>query len=570
MPGEFSVWNWVVVAIYLAGVYAIGLSASRHQKTSEDFFLAGRSMGAIPVGLSICMTLFSAVSYTALANQSYYHGLLLVMSMVMVWIDAPVVCLIVIPFFYKLKLYSIYEYLEKRFSPSVRIVGGAIFFFWRMLWLGIVIYAPCKVLQVVLELATGHAIPVELLVVVVGVATTLYTVLGGMRAVIWTDVAQFCVMFGSVIAIIAVVWLSMDQGPAEVWAYAEQGGRDKFVHAEFDLQDPWCIWGIVPFYFLARLAFYSADQITMQRVLTARDLKSAQKAFVLNCVALSIFIPLLCYVGLSLYAFYQKHPDRVPAQYQVSANEETESSKSESSPPDAWPKKHPQTGKKLEDKILPTFVALELPVGIAGLVVSALFAACMSTMDSGLNSVATSLIVDFHRRWGIGKSWLAKRLSKPVSELDEADELTLARPLVVLIGVLAIGFGCAIGQFGTIFEIARIAIDTPGIPLACIFLLGMLTIRTNTVGALCGLFAGLATMVWLAVGPKLADMGITALWPWKNENGEIWNLAPIYPGVIGAFVTVVLAYGISLLTGKHKSREELRGLSWQARDAAEK
>lgn len=563
MPGDFSNWNWVVVVGYLTGVFAIGFAASRHQKTSEDFFLAGRKMGMIPVGISLCMTLFSAISYTAITNQSYYYGMLMMMSMAIVWVDAPVVCLIVIPFFYKRKLYSIYEYLELRFSLAVRMTGGTIFLFWRMMWLATVIYTPCKVLQVVLEIATGNVIPVEALVVFVGIVTTIYTVIGGMRAVIWTDVAQFCVMFGSIVAILAVVWTSMDQGPAEVWQIAKDGGRDQWIHADFDLQDPWCIWGIVPFYFLARLAFYSADQITMQRVLTAKDLPSAQKAFVLNCVSLSIFIPLLCYVGLNLYAFYQKHPDRVPEKYRTVAATADGTPITE----DAWAKElpptkeHPEKKEKLEDKILPTFVARELPVGIAGLVISALFAACMSTMDSGLNSITTSLIVDFHRRLGIGKSWLARRKAKPVGELDEADELSLARPLVVVIGVLATGMGCLVGQIGTIFEIARIAVDTPGIPLACVFLLGMLTHRANTVGVLTGLAVGLTTMLWLVFGPKI---GLTWVWPFTEEDGSAWQLAHIYVGVVGAMVTSFVGYSTSLFFGHRKTPDALRGLAWRA------
>lgn len=565
MPEDFSNWNWVVVGLYLSGILAIGFASSRHQKTTEDFFLAGRKMGLIPVGLSLCMTLFSAISYTAITNQSYYHGMLLMMSMAIVWVDAPVVYYIVIPFFYKRKLFSIYEYLELRFSLAARMTGGIIFLFWRMLWLGTVIYAPCKVLQVVIHIATGNEIPVEQLVIFVGVVTTLYTVLGGMRAVIWTDVAQFCVMFGSIVAILAVVWTNMDQGPAEVWQIAQEGGRDRWVHAEFDLEDPWCIWGIVPFYFLARLAFYSADQITMQRVLTAHSLGAAQKAFLLNCVSLSIFIPLLCYVGLNLYAFYQKHPDRVPQQYRAAATAAPEipaAATDSAKPPESWPKYNPNDkDEKLEDKILPTFVALELPVGIAGLVISALFAACMSTMDSGMNSIATSLIVDFHQRLGIGRSWLARTRGKPEAEINEADELALARPLVFIIGFLATAMGCLIGNLGTVFEIARVAVDTPGIPLACVFLLGMVTRRATSAGALTGLFVGVVTMLWMAIGPKMAPSWI---WPFTNSDGSVWNLAPIYPGVFGAIVTVVVGYTASLFLGRPKTQDELRGLAWGA------
>ncbi|MCA9067555.1 MAG: hypothetical protein KDA84_01440 [Planctomycetaceae bacterium] len=233
---------------------------------------------------------------------------------------------------------------------------------------------------------------------------------------------------------------------------------------------------------------------------------------------------------------------------------------------DAWPKQHPETREKLEDKILPTFIALELPAGISGLVIAALFAACMSTMDSGLNSVATSLIVDYHRRLGIGRAWLARRRGKRISELDEADELDLARPLVVLIGMFATAFACFIGQLGTIFEIARSALDTPGIPLACVFLLGMLTQRTNATGALTGLVIGITAMLWMMFGRQCADAGLTLIWPWTNPDGDTWRLAPIYPGVAGAIITVSIGYGVSLLTGQTKSPEELAGLCWFTRN----
>ncbi|MCA9067556.1 MAG: hypothetical protein KDA84_01445 [Planctomycetaceae bacterium] len=312
MPQSLSVLNWIVPVLYLFAVFAIGFKASRYQKTSEDFFLAGRGMGLIPVGISLCMTVFSAVSYMAYPNQSYYHGLLMVMSMVTLWLDAPLICLVVIPFFYNLKIYSIYEYLERRFGPSLRYAGSVIFLLWRLFWLATVIYAPCRALHVVLEITSGQQISVEALIVAVGVVTVIYTFLGGMRAVMWTDVAQFCVMLGSVIAILWVVGSTVEGGFSGVWEIATAGGRDRFIEPVFDLEDPWCVWGIVPFYFLARLAFYTADQITMQRVLSASSLQSAQRGFVLNCAVLSIFIPVLCYIGVGLYAFYQQHPERIP------------------------------------------------------------------------------------------------------------------------------------------------------------------------------------------------------------------------------------------------------------------
>lgn len=561
---EFSDWNWAVVGVYLALVFAIGLAAGRHQKTSRDFFLAGRSMGLIPVGLSMAMTLFSAISYMSIANQSYYFGVLLISSLVMQWMEVPVICLVVIPFFYKLNIYSIYEYLELRFHLALRIAASFVFLFWRMLWLATVVYAPCRALQGVLEIATGDAIPIEALVILVGSTTTVYTLVGGIRAVIWTDVMQAAVMFLSIVAIVGVVWSSLDQGPATVWQIAEAGGRTHWIRPAFDWQDAWSVWGLVPFFFLARLSFYTADQITVQRVLTARNVRTAQWSFVVNCAAYSLALPLLCYVGLALYSYYQSHPEQIPAGYRSAESAAELQVLAQQAPgerpPDAWLKSDPDTGKKLEDKILPTFIARELPVGIAGLVISALFAACMSTMDSGLNSIATALIVDFHRRLGIGRHWLAHRKGKPVSELDEADELTLARPIVLLIGCLATGFGCIIGELGTIFEIARTAVDTPGIPLACVFLMGMLTRRTNTAGAIIGLAAGVLCILWLSLGPRLVSI-LPGVWPWFNSDGSPWELAPVYPGSIGAAVTVALGYAASLLFGRTKSDAELQGLT---------
>lgn len=552
MDDNFSVWNWIVPALYLIGVFAIGVWTSRYQKTSQDFFLAGRNMGLFPVGISLCMTIFSAISYMAYANQSYYVGMLMLMSMVTLWIDAPVICLVVIPFFYNLKLYSIYEYLESRFNLSLRMAGSAIFLFWRLFWLATVVYAPCRALQVVLEIATGSPVPLELLVIAIGTTTIIYTFLGGMRAVMWTDVAQFCVMMASVFAILFVIWTTVDGGVAGVWEIARQGGRDAFIEPGLDLESRWSVWGVIPFFFLARLAFYTADQITMQRVLTARSVGAAQKAFVLNCGVLSIFIPILCYIGVGLYAFYEQHPERVPEQYQVAEADRNE----------AWSQTHPETRERLEDKILPTFIARELPAGIGGLVIAALLAACMSTMDSGLNSITTALIVDYHRRLGIGRAWLARKLNKPADQIDEADELRLARPLVIVIGVFATGFACVIGELGSIFEIAQSALDTPGIPLACVFLLGMLTRRANAVGAAAGLAAGVAFMLWTLLGPILADKGIAFLWPWTSETGQVWKLASIYPGIVGAVVTVGVGYTVSLFAGTTKSRSELKGLSF--------
>ena len=441
--------DYAVLAAYLVVMVLVGMFFSRRQDSSSEFFLAGRSMGWFPIGISVMATLLSALSYSGVPGESYYVGFHYFLLPAMVWLCIPLMLKVVLPLYHRLQMFSVYEYLELRFDSRTRVVSSVVFVIWRLLWLGAVLYAPCKVLII----AAGVQIPEWMLLLTLGLISTLYTFLGGMRAVIWTDVVQSLVMVAGIVLILLGAWSAMDGGFSSVIGLAVEHDRASILESEFHWQEKWSAWGMAPHLLISMLSFYVADQITVQRFLTARSLKESKRSFLLNCLAVSIMIPALSLVGVSLFAYYQTHPDEMRPIWVVNTGQQ------EGEPVLDWyedgplldratfdeqavrqmiaegkilrpntgePMQDPERVKQLfsggngrlnvkmlarqnpgeprewivnrkaQDEFMPRFLTDQLPVGIAGLILAALFAASMSSMDSGLNSISTLVITDFH------------------------------------------------------------------------------------------------------------------------------------------------------------------------------
>ena len=236
---SLSIIDYGVIVLYMGAMLALGFYFSGRQTDTSEFFLGSRSFSWFPLGISLMATLISALTYTGLPGQAYEHGLKCWIMPLSFWLIMPIVVGLVIPIYRGLGLYSLYEYLELRFDSRVRLVASLIFVVWRLLWLGGVIYAPCKALSI----AAGWNIPDWMLIVPLGVITTLYTFLGGMRAVIWTDVIQgFAMLFGVVVVVVGV-WLQIDGGADRVMEVARGLGRTKMADTNFSWTDEWAIWG---------------------------------------------------------------------------------------------------------------------------------------------------------------------------------------------------------------------------------------------------------------------------------------------------------------------------------------
>lgn len=608
---NLTIIDYGVITLYMGAMLALGFYFSGRQTDTSEFFLGGRSFSWFPLGISLMATLISALTYTGLPGQAYEQGLKCWIMPASFWLIMPIIVWLVIPIYRGLGLYSLYEYLEFRFDSRVRLVSSLIFVVWRLLWLGGVIYAPCKALSI----AAGWNLPDWMLIVPLGVITTLYTFLGGMRAVIWTDVIQgFAMLFGVVVVIVGV-WLQIDGGAERVMEVARGLGRTKMADTNFSWTDEWALWGALPHWFLANLSFYVADQITAQRFLSAKDVNSARTSYVLNALALSILLPGLIYAGMCLLAFYYVHPQKMRPEWVVNVDNKT---REPIAGPDGKPllsdkdpthevkwetleqlvaegriirpnTREPLTSaddlldpandrvilieklaarkvvpnakmrgemivrRRSPEKMLPHFISKHLPWGAAGLILAALIAASMSSIDSGLNSICTLMVMDLHRRYGWGKAWLAGKLGKQPDQLNEVDELRLAQPLTLIIGLAATAFSIAVSILvADIFMIMVGVANTFGAPLLAVFLLGMLTRRTTAAAALTATVLGGLFTIGLTIFTRMAAADYLVPRAWRFH--EIWIV------LFGTAFTFVLGYALSFVIGKRKTKTELRGL----------
>jgi Na+/proline symporter len=601
---SLSLIDYGVLAFYLALMVGLGVYFAGEQRTTKDFFLAGRSMNWFPLGMSLMATLISALTYTGLPGQAYEHGLKTLIIPLSVWIVLPVLVVVVLPIYRGLGLYTLYEYLELRFDARVRLLASLTYIVWRLVWLAWMICVPCQAVLI----ASGLDIPEWPLLVGLGLVTTLYTFLGGMKAVIWTDVIQGLAMLGGVVVVIAGVWSGLPGGPGRVIEVADGLSRLSPVDFQFDWKAAWSLWGALPHWVLAHLSFYMADQITAQRFLCAKTVDAARTSYLANCIVLSILHPALIYIGLCLLAFYHDRPQEMQPEWVANVDNVTrlpmrdEEGKPLIDPADPLSPQNvdelvrqrrvrqpnnmepftdaqelidPETGELIIDKLamrrptqskirgeiivakgapekmLPRFVADHLPWGAAGLILAALLAACMSSIDSGLNSICTLLVMDIHRRYGVGKAWLARGLGKGPDELTEADELWLGRPLTLVIGIAATLFSLLVAQVRDIFDIMVGVANTFGAPLLGVFLLGMFTRRCTASGAILAMIGGGLCTVGLAAYNKLAAAGLV---PSGYAPHDIWIVT------IGTLATLVIGYAASLVIGRRKTNRELRGL----------
>ncbi len=619
-----SAVDYGILLGYLALMVLLGLYFAGRQTSTDEYFLGSRSFSWMPLGFSLLATLLSALSYTGFPGQAYQVGLAILLMPLAVWLTFPIIAGVVLPIYRGLSLSSVYEYLEYRFDSRVRVVASLLFIAWRMLWLGGVIFAPCKLLLI----ATGWNIPDWPLLVTLGIVTTIYTFLGGMKAVIWTDVIQAVVMFIGTLVIIVSVWMTLDGGTQEVMKTAAKMGRLSLGEFQFSWTNRWCVWGFLLHYFLAMLSFYIADQITAQRFLSSRSTEHSQRSFLLNCFGVSLLMCLLTYVGLCLLTFYQTHPRAMRPEWvanldtitqQSITREETRTARrtnrvtgeeeldptsgtpllpfrrSEKSialdtidelvseqrilmPNDKRPfasadelvdsstgelmveqlaMRKPSTGeiivhRQAPEEMLPQYVSDQLAMGAAGLILAAILAASMSSIDSGLNSICSLLVLDFHRRYGIGRSWLARRLQKEEADLNEADELLLAQPLTLVIGVGATLAAIVLSQMNEVFSIMIAVVNTLGAPLLAVFLLGMFTRRATGTSMLLVMTVGTLFTLWLMGVNQWPWLAWT--WPFATRLDDIWTVT------FGTIFSLLLGYLSSFVVGQTKSKTDLRGL----------
>ncbi|MAV36267.1 MAG: hypothetical protein CMJ59_12515 [Planctomycetaceae bacterium] len=454
--GAIAPLDWVICLSYLSLVVGLGLFFSNKQKDNNDFFLGGRNMHWLPVGLSLFATTFSSNSFVGLPAEGAfgdYHQLLAIFFIPFVII--PITCIWFIPLYKGFGFVSLYEYLEKRFARPIRHSASLIFMLYSAGWMGTMLLAVSRILDVVLEnQSTGQTL---LVISMVGILATFYTALGGVKAVIWTDTIQAFALFGGMIFLLALLLSRIDGGAATFIATGAANGKFDMFHTDGGLSErnlySACAYGFFV-YMGGQLASYG----TFQRYVTVETVSEARRALIIKGLFTLISCTLFFLVGTALYVYYQQSHQDIYAQFARGSG---------------------------RDQLLPHFVIHYAGgYGMTGLILAGLFAASMSSLDSGINSMTATLVTDWMRGREVGTA--------------------VNRGLTVLFGVAVTGIACLLSLIDSpVFDILlSIAGATLGLLLA-VLMMGMLIPRVNTLGAVAGLCAGLLVFALIRLLPPI-------------------------------------------------------------------
>lgn len=440
---SFGLLDWLVVIVYLGGMVGIGVWCSRREANTEQFFLASQRIPWWAAGLSIFGTQLSAITFMAIPATAFAEDWVRMLGNLMIMPVIIVVIFFYLPFFRRLNVTTAYEYLERRFHVSVRVMASALFIGFQFGRMGIVLYLPALALSAV----TGMNI--YLCIALMGVLATFYTVLGGIEAVIWTDVIQVVVLLGGALLCMGIV-VAQVGGLGEAFSVAADNKKFRLILLDWSASE-FTLWTMIVGGFFTNLVPYSTDQTVVQRYLTTGDEKQAAGSLWLN-LAMTVPAALIFYgLGTALFVFYEVHPE-------LAVPEQT-------------------------DQIVPWFVVQQLPSGVAGLVIAGVFAAAMSSLDSSMNSMASAWTTDFHQRF------------TPAASDEEL--LLVAKRATLFLGAAGTGIAMVMAsvEIQYLFDLFNKTVGLFGGGLAGVFLLGIATKKASSAGAAVGLVvAGLVTL----------------------------------------------------------------------------
>jgi len=419
----FGTLNIVILATYLLAMLLIGLHFSRRQQSGEDYFLAGRNMPWIPVAMSMFASLTSAITFMGLPARAYEENIALLVVCFVSPLLVPILVLVLYPAYRRHGVTTSYEFIGLRYGQAGRTAVSILFVLARLGWMATVVYAPALALSV----ATG--LPLYLTILLMGGMATFYTVLGGLAAVLWTDVVQFVILVAGAFWVAGDVIIKAPGGIHQILDIAREAGHLNIFSLNFSLVEMSGLIVAVSF-FLQMLQDYGTDQITVQRMLAIKHNSGVTKAAIFNACTDIVMVALLLFIGLGLFAYYQLHPEAAPP---ISA-----------------------------DAALPHYIMQVLPAGLSGLLISAIFAAAMSSMDSGINSLATVIEHDFIKpffpKTPMGKSVVSR-----------------ARRLTLLLGILATELAFGVSCMTNIIDSFATFMGLFNAPVLALFMLGLIS-----------------------------------------------------------------------------------------------
>ncbi|XP_016400767.1 solute carrier family 5 member 6 isoform X2 [Sinocyclocheilus rhinocerous] len=456
----FTIIDYVIFALLLVASMAIGLYyafTGGRQSTTQEFMYADRSMKCLPLSLSLMATFQSAVAIIGTPAEVYANGTQYWFIGCCYILGLLIPAHIFIPMFYRLHLTSVYQYLELRFCKAVRICGTVTFIFQMVIYMGVGIYTPALALNAVTGFHLWGA------VLATGLVCTLYTALGGLKAVVWTDVFQTVVMFTGQLAVI-IVGVHQAGGLSDAWVKVRDGGRISGIDLNPDPTVRHTFWTLGVGGVFLMLSLYGVNQAQVQRYLSSRTEKEAVMSCYMVFPCLQVALMLSCLMGLVMYACYGNNSP-LEQQYITS-----------------------------KDQMVLYFVMdmLQNFPGLPGLFVACLFSASLSTISSAFNSLATVTMVD---------------LIKPHYSMTEARATLLSKMLALSYGIICVAMAYVVHLMNSsVLQAALSIFGMVGGPLLGLFCLGIFFPCANSIGAVTGLAAGLVMAFWVGIGGFLSRM----------------------------------------------------------------
>jgi SSS family transporter len=541
--------DWLILVAYLVWIVLDGLRLSRKSKDLEGYFLASRSIPWWAVGLSVMATQLSAITMIGTTGQGYLDGMRFIQFYYGLPIAMVILSLTLVPFFHDARVFTAYEYLERRFDAKTRSLTALLFLISRAMSCGVVISAPAVVLSVIMGLDVATTC------LMMGIPTALYTMFGGVQAVTWTDVKQmFLIVFGLFAAVIAlVVGLPDSIGIGDALRIAGSTGRLQTFDWRFDITDQYTFWsGTIAAVFLF-MSYFGTDQSQVQRYLTARSVDEGRVSLLMSAYWKIPLQALVLIIGVMMFVFYLFTPppmlfnpahDRavresaraaeyaaLEQRFQSAALERGKAAEQLAASQrsgDALVGSFADAGFKSWDEevkavrasavslvrevsgdtayndvnfVFPTFVTTHLPIGLVGLIIAAIFAAAMSTISAELASLSTSTVIDFYRRW-------------VRTEADDRHFLFVSRLATGFWGLFASVVAIFSVELGSLIEVVnRFGSYFYGSILG-VFLLAIWWKRANGHGAFAGVIGGMVAVGFVASTTRTAYL-------WLNVVGAV-------------------------------------------------
>ncbi|MCY1722930.1 sodium/solute symporter [Prolixibacteraceae bacterium Z1-6] len=443
--------NWldvVVIALYFLVLSWMGYFFSKRQKNTNDYFKGGGRIPWWAAGLSIFGTALSAITFMAIPAKTFTTDWSYFMLNMTIFLVAPIIILLFIPFYRKLNVTTAYEYLENRFNLTIRLIASLSFIIYQVGRMGVVLFLPSIALNVV----TG--IDIFVCIALMGIVSLVYTMLGGIEAVIWTDVMQVIVLLGGAILSLVLIIFKIDGGFQSIVETAAENHKFNVFDLTLSLKQP-TVWVMLLGGIFANITTYGTDQTMVQRYLTTKTQKEANQSVWTNAILTIPATLIFFFVGTALFAFYQSFPGELNPTFQNN------------------------------DAIFPWYVASQLPAGISGLLIAGIFAAAMSSLSSSMNSAATTYSTDIHFRFGWSKT---------------TNQLKLARIATLVVGISGtlFAFMMATMNIQSLWDEFQKVLGLVIGSLGGVFLLGLLSKKANSKGALTGMIISFGVQILVA------------------------------------------------------------------------